>query len=136
MIREINGLKFKILSKEDSMKYELLTNYRIQTNIYPEHKVRTKHITLFKNGILSIRRRFKWNGGDMVIDTDTVIRGSLVHDALCILYHLKLLAKKWIKRINDIYRDVCRKDGMSLVRYCLHRLGLRIFWWRRRKIDN
>jgi hypothetical protein len=128
---EIRGMCFREVD-EKIFKYRLTKKYGYQTGIRIKKPIKHGYVTLMTTGRLWMLKGFPWNGADVAKDTDSNTRPSAIHDALCRLYHLGFLDKKWIKIINDIYEKECKKDGMPVWRYNLHRLGLRIFWWKRR----
>ena len=123
----LNEIAFSKI-KKGAWKYLLEKNFEIQTKIKPKKAIHLGHyITLYTTGKLVIRRGFMWDGSSFCADTDADMVASLVHDALCLLIEACLLSRHYIKKVNDLYRFLCKRDGMPEWRYKLRRLGLRLF---------
>ena len=98
-------------------KYQLATEYGVQTGIYPLEAILTEFITLNMNGLLFIRRGYAWDGpSGPTIDTKNFMRGSLVHDALYQLMRQELLGSEWRYAADKELNKICLEDGMSKVR--------------------
>ena len=98
-------------------KYQLTSDYVIQTEAIPFAPVCTDWLCLDSDGMLTIKKGYAWDGpSGPTLDTTTFMRGSLVHDALYQLISECVLP--------DFYRDyadrtlfrLCREDGMSSFR--------------------
>ncbi len=97
-------------------KYQLTTYYYHKTNIRPERDIHTKYISLHTSGVLTINKGYAWDGATGGFDTKNFMRGSLVHDALCQLIHLKRLPRSDREAADAILRDICKEDGMCTPR--------------------
>lgn len=99
-------------------KYQLQKSYSIRIPIEPPRDIETRFITLSRQGVLTIREGYAWDGpSGLTIDTATFMRGSLVHDALYQLMrdrHLDRAAHR--KAADRILRELCRQDGMWALR--------------------
>lgn len=99
-------------------KYQLMQDYVVKIPLKPATGINTGFIRLTKGGKLTIKNRYAWDGASgPAIDTRTIMRGSLVHDALYQLMrerHLDYLKDR--KAADRILRDICLEDGMSKVR--------------------
>jgi hypothetical protein len=110
------------------VKYRLLRDIYIQTGILPSKNLELGCIRLSLGGFLLLRAGYEWNGGNFILDTFSVMRGSIFHDALCELYERGLLNKTQIKQFNDLFSYVCSEDGAPRWRVVTHRFILRIRW--------
>ena len=64
-------------------KYQLASSYSVLTPIIPLSPISTEYIRLDATGWLFIREGYAWDGASgPAIDTKSIMRGSLVHDAL------------------------------------------------------
>jgi hypothetical protein len=78
---------------------------------------------LTRSGTLKIDKGYAWNGANNpAIDTQTIMRGSLVHDALYQLMDSGELALKYKTIADDTFIRICKRDGMSALRaWWVHR---------------
>jgi hypothetical protein len=98
-------------------KYQLQEDYCINIPIYPEKNIIIPLIILTKEGQLTIKTSYAWDGpSGPALDTKTFMRPSLVHDSLYQFMRLKLLPYKLRKDIDKLLITHCKKDGMSWLR--------------------
>ncbi len=99
-------------------KYQLSTSYTTTIGIKPEKSIRTEYIALTRQGKLTIRKGYAWDGpSGPTVDTLNFMRGSLVHDALYQLMREKYLDNSTYRDDADrILQQMCREDGMSAIR--------------------
>ena len=98
-------------------KYQLHATYSIHVDIFPKEDKHTYYIDLSKEGLLTIRESYAWDGpSGPTIDTKSFLRGSLVHDALYQLIRMGRLEKSDRKQADKELYKICRKSGMSIVR--------------------
>lgn len=112
--------------KKVNWKYVLLIPYVIEVNI-PANGNIDGYIALLDYD-LEIASGYAWDGpSGPAIDTDTFMRGSLVHDALYQLMREGKLSSKYRKRADELLRTICLEDGMNPFRawYIYH--GVRLF---------
>jgi Protein of unknown function (DUF1353) len=109
-------------------KYQLKENYAVRVAIKPDRPIDTDYLALDAEGTLTVKKGYAWDGASGgAIDTLTILRGSLVHDAL-----YQLMRERHLDR--DAYRDdadrllrrLCREDGMSALRAWWVYQGVRI----------
>jgi len=98
-------------------KYKLAEDFIYEFNTPIEvDDIMASYITMEKGAVL-IWKGYAWDGASgPAIDTDTFMRGSLVHDALYQLMregHLDISYRDWADRE---LRAVCLEDGMSRIR--------------------
>ena len=96
-------------------KYQLASDFRIQTEIKPTSDLVTEFIQLSESGMLCVKQGYAWDGpSGPVIDRSENIRGSLVHDALYQLMRWKLLSpRKFRKEADRFFSELCKEDGLS-----------------------
>jgi len=106
------------MTYKDGYKYQLCNQYKIKTTIYPKSNITTDFIDLDKNGTLTIKKGYAWDGASgIAIDTCNFMRGSLVHDALYQLMRNDLIDRVVCKDIADrLLKTICQEDGMSSAR--------------------
>lgn len=99
-------------------KHQLAEEYHTQVSIYPKKAVELEYLVLTIKGELIVRSGYAWDGASgPARDTSTVMRGSLVHDALYQIFRLGLLDPDLYRRQADKeLRRICREDGMSRFR--------------------
>ena len=62
---------------------------------------------------LTIKAGYAWDGpSGLTWDTDTFMRGSLVHDALYQLMRMEVVGVEHRKIADDLLRAICIEDGM------------------------
>lgn len=99
--------------KRRRYKYTLFADYQHPTNIRPSHSISTKFIDLDSSGLLTIKKNYAWDGASgPVFDTQRIMRGSLVHDALYQLMREKHLPQKARENADWLLREICLEDGM------------------------
>ncbi|WP_085299259.1 hypothetical protein [Cognaticolwellia mytili] len=109
-------------------KYQLVETYQEHIPLQPLEDIKTKYITLTKDGLLTIRDGYAWDGpSGPTIDTDNFMRGSLVHDALYQLMRMNLLDREVYRiQADKLLRLHCKQDGMTNIRAQYVCRGLRI----------
>jgi hypothetical protein len=110
------------------MKYRGGYNYQLaetigfsDTNITPPETVKTKFITLQKDGVLWIKEGYAWDGSSGARDKGIILAStmtaSLAHDALYQLMRMELIGQGW-KTDADILLvrllDVCMRAAIAL----------------------
>lgn len=107
-------------------KYQLAENEVTQTNIIPTQAVKTEYIELTIWGQLTVKEGYAWDGpSGPTIDTNSFMRGSLVHDALYQLIREKHLLLKNKAKADLLLYKLCREDGMWLLRALLVYYGVK-----------
>ncbi len=105
-----------IVYYEVDFKYQLGVEYRVQTNIIG-YTIDSPFVSLLPAGLLIIRLGFGWDGASgPTIDTDTSMRGALVHDALYYLLRLGKLPQTERDVADEILSTICKEDGMYSLR--------------------
>lgn len=97
-------------------KYQLVEDY-YDTLPIKGYSATSDFISLFKDGTLSIKRGYAWDGpSGPTIDTDTFMRASLVHDAGYQLIRQGKLPGHLRNKFDQELRADCREDGMCFLR--------------------
>lgn len=99
-------------------KYQLFSDYEIQTDIYPDEDIDTYYLSLSITGKLLIKKSYAWDGASgIAIDTANFMRASLVHDALYQLMRMGKLDSSICRlQADNMLFELCIEDGMSLIR--------------------
>ena len=115
------------ISYRAQYKYQLADDYEQETTIEPKSDIKTEFIDLNVNGKLLVKSVYAWDGpSGPVIDTEENMRASLVHDALYQLIRNKELSTRTHRRAADkLFRDMCKKDGVSNLRASIYYKALR-----------
>ena len=108
-------------------RYQLVKDYNVQTKIFGQ-QIENKYIRLRPDGVLTIKAGYCWDGASgPAVDTHSIMRGSLIHDALYQLLRLELLPEQFRKLSDQKLYTVCREDGMSWMRARYVYLAVRLF---------
>lgn len=97
-------------------KYQLLADETIECSWlvgkYVEHD-----FVRVDDGRLTVCEGYAWDGASgPAIDTTTILRGSLFHDALYQLMRQGLLPRSYRALADDLMRELCIEDGMRPIR--------------------
>ncbi len=102
--------------RDRKYKYQLIDDYTVQTSIRG-HEVNAPFFHLRKNGLLTIRAGYAWDGpSGPTIDTKSFMRGSLVHDVFYQMMREKLIPLTCKPAADQLLYDICRQDGMNWFR--------------------
>jgi hypothetical protein len=111
--------------------YMLTETYALQTGIHPEHRISTRGIQLGHDGVLTIQQGYLWDGpSGPAVDTNSLMRASLVHDALYELMQLRLLDGQWRKAADVLLRRLSIEDGCWRIRAWWVYWAVRLCGWR------
>ena len=119
----------RFIRYKSKYKYQLVEKYEMRIPITPRNDMVTEYINLDTAGNLTVKRSYAWDGpSGPVKDTPKNMRASLVHDALYQLMRMeKLSARKDRKTADQLFKDMCKKDGVSSRRASIYYWGLRKF---------
>lgn len=119
----------KFIRYRSEYKYQLADGYTIEISIKPKQAIETDFINLDEAGILLIKNGYAWDGPSFpLIDTDENIRASLVHDALYQLMRNEELSSRADRKAADqMFKDICKTDGISNFKASFYYMGLRVF---------
>jgi len=105
-----------MISYKEGYKYQLSEPAQHKTKFRADKEIDTNYINLDTDGLLTVKKSFAWDGATYARDTPTIIRGSLIHDALCQLINEGLLPKRFQVLADNELRQICLEDGMSKIR--------------------
>ena len=124
----------KRIRYKSGYKHVLVSACALQTDIRPPDNIVTGFISLWTDGALFIRAGYAWDGASGYPDKKTIMRGSLVHDALYQLIRNKHLDMSKRLDADKLLRTMCRDDGMpaweawcvykavrNFGKYCVHK---------------
>lgn len=110
-------------------KYQLMEDYSVNIDIQPAADIVTDFITLSTSGDLVINNRYAWDGASgPVIDTRSVMRASLIHDALYQLMRGQWLDQSYREYADRLMKEMCLADGMwgfraAYIYWAIHTFG-------------
>jgi hypothetical protein len=88
----------------------------------------TEACRLEPSGRLTVFAGFVWDfGSGPAIDTPSVVRASLAHDALCLLTNRRLIPWRYRAVADAFYRDLLKQYGTSMPRRWWHWAGVRAY---------
>ena len=119
-------------------KYQLVNNYeiyigkedpKIKIPIVPKSNILTHFIELDTDGNLLVKRDYAWDGpSGPVKDSNENMRASLIHDALYQLMRQGELSQKTHRKGADqLFKDICKEDGVSVYLASIYYKALRKF---------
>lgn len=93
--------------------YVLAADYAVKTWIRPEMPIATEFIGLTLHGALYIKRGYAWDGpSGPAIDTQSMMRPSLIHDALYQLMREGFLDReRWRQVADEEFRSAYEHDA-------------------------
>lgn len=98
----------------DNKKYQLVHDHVVKIGIIPEEKIVKDLIELDTDGILTIKKFYAWDGpSGPAVDTKTLMRASLVHDALYELIRDGFLSEDFRRAADDELERIALKDGVK-----------------------
>jgi hypothetical protein len=113
----------------ESYKYQVTTDYGINVGIEGYTTSRNDdYYTLDALGNLTIKAGYAWDGASgPAIDTDTNMRGSLIHDVLYQMIRERELPESCRAAADDLLKKVCLEDGMNPFRAWYFHKAVRLF---------
>jgi len=98
-------------------KYQLTRQYQLDIDLGIDSLTDEYFAYDSENLRLTIKRGYKWDGpSGPTIDTDTFMRGSLVHDLLYQFIYEGILTMKDRQMADYTLYNICREDGMNWIR--------------------
>ena len=94
-------------------KYQLVQDYEIDLGL-TGFSVETPYLRLNQDGKMTVRATYAWDGpSGPTFDTPSLMRGSLVHDALYQLLRMEQLPTEQKEFADKLLREICIEDGMN-----------------------
>lgn len=96
-------------------KYELLKKVLRNTEIKPRKTIEYDFITLEKNGTITIKKGYRWDGPSCFPDIQEMMKASVVHDAFYDLHRKygDILNKDTREKADDLFGEMCGEDGLD-----------------------
>ena len=103
---------------KDGYKYQLARAYQLPTPILPPEDIVAEWYRLTKAGVLLIKAGYAWDGASgPTYDSDSSMRGSLVHDVLCqMMREGQLDYNTYSEAVHQFFHDLCVEDDMMQFR--------------------
>ena len=97
----------------EGFKYQLAETYIVQTPITGS-RIDDDYFTLQEDGTLIVNKGYAWDGASgPTFDSRSSMRPSLVHDVFCqAMRDGRLSYEQWQDKVNDLFEQMCREDGM------------------------
>lgn len=108
--------KNKSISYKTGYKYQLASEYKINIGTKFSKDIIFDWVSLLKDGTLIISKGYAWDGASGAFDTKSILRASLVHDALYQLIRLKLIPESTRDLADKLLQKLCIEDGMNSIR--------------------
>ncbi|MBL4587048.1 MAG: DUF1353 domain-containing protein [Flavobacteriales bacterium] len=127
---ETNEVTDKYITYKGGYKYQLHTDYHIETDITPvaDYDKPETYLKLDMNGQLTVLKGYAWDGpSGKVPDTKRNMRASLVHDAFYQLLRNEILEPEQRDVTDLLFKQMCKEDGVWSWIAHLYYLGLRKF---------
>lgn len=96
---------------QSGYKYQLCEDESVQSNIIG-HFIDEKFILLQKDGTLTAKAGYAWDGSTGVFDTKSSMTASLFHDVIYQLIREKMLPISVKPLADKLYYDLCIRGGM------------------------
>ena len=104
-------MKYK---KRQVYKYNLHSEEQIETSITLAQPFDSPFLSLSEQGLLTIKKGYSWDGASgPAIDTQNILKASLVHDALYQLMREEVLPQSSREQADRLLRQICLEHGMS-----------------------
>uniref|UniRef100_A0A6M3LNT4 DUF1353 domain-containing protein n=1 Tax=viral metagenome TaxID=1070528 RepID=A0A6M3LNT4_9ZZZZ len=99
-------------------KYQLYADYQTPlVYVKTDYNIHTDFIVFNKPNMLTVRKGYAWDGASgPAIDTGTILRGALIHDACYQLLRESHLPKGQREMADKELRRICLEDGMWRIR--------------------
>lgn len=119
----------KIIRYTSGYKYQLEEFYQHPTGIKPiDGMPGNRFVGMTPDGMLTIAAGYAWDGASgPAIDTHTIMRASLVHDALYQLIKIGALRIEDRAAADRLLREICLQDGMLPIRAAWVYAAVRLF---------
>lgn len=108
-------------------KYQLQKRAGIEIGLKLLKPIETPFIS-YRGGFLYAEQGYAWDGpSGPTIDTKNFMRGSLFHDVLYQLMKEGILSWESQKLADNALKEICKIDGMSLIRRSYVWLAVSLF---------
>lgn len=97
-------------------KYRVVIPFVKAIDIKPKDSIRTTFGSLTQYGRLTIHKGFCWDGPTGMIDTESTMQSSCIHDILCEWYADGLLTKEERKQADQLFKAENKATNMPSIR--------------------
>jgi len=98
-------------------KYQLVVDEVFVTVIAPGQHIKERFIELTRNGKLTIKAGYAWDGpSGPTYDSTNSLRASLAHDAIYQLMRMGLIKLHWRSDADILLNNILEEDGMWALR--------------------
>ncbi len=110
-------------------KYQLMEDYHITVEAFPDEMISTPFMSLSPSGDLHIKKGYCWDGcSGPTIDDPTNMRAGLVHDCLYQCMRTGQLDQAFRNYADRFFQEICLEDGMPRYRawmyyYAVHKFA-------------
>lgn len=108
-------------------KYQLHTDYRFKVNIPISREFKSDFLDCDLIGNVHVKKGYAWDGATCAIDTDTFMRGAMIHDVLYQLIREGSISQSYRTKADEILDIVLEYDGMGLFRRFYVKKALALF---------
>lgn len=104
----------KVIHYTQGYRFQLEELYQHHTGLSPRPgEAGNRFVGMSPDGLLTIAAGYAWDGASgPAINTRTILRGSLVHDALYQLIRIGALGPEHRERADALLREICIADCM------------------------
>lgn len=103
----------KYIRYSEGYRYQLEADYTCQTALQPEQPGGNRFVRIELDGRLIISAGYAWDGASgPAINTPTILKGSLVHDACYQLMRIGVVSVEQRDVADQLLREICLQDGM------------------------
>ena len=120
-------MKGDTIKYKKGYKHQLAEDYQVFVGIIPTEIIDTLFIKIGMGGILTIKSGYAWDGASgPTWDTPSVMRASLVHDALYQLMREEKISLTNREKADSLLREIMLEDGSNSIRawYFYHAVQL------------
>lgn len=107
-------------------KFTVYKTFVIQTNTRGFH-IKTDLYTLYKSGLLKVKKGYSWDGASGAIDTEDIILASCIHDIFCEMINDGLLPDYVQAIADEDFRLIEKKQGMHWFRRGYTYMAVRLY---------
>ena len=104
----------KVIRYTEGYRFQLEELYQHPTGLTPRPGAAgNRFVGMSPDGLLTIAAGYAWDGASgPAINTRSILRGSLVHDALYQLIRIGVLGTEHRESADALLRETCLADGM------------------------
>lgn len=92
--------------------YRITKTFYFKSGIIPHMPINDEFSSLDKEGLVTIRKGFCWDGATGAFDTKDIMLASCIHDAFCNWYNKKLITTENRKAADRLFQKINKEEGM------------------------